>query len=473
MPTLIIIIDIIIAFTAITSIIMYGARPSRSLGWILIIILLPFIGTIVYLLFGVNRREFKLFELKHSQRRKLFDKKYDRHVSLDGGTLLDSSGKNKVATLLYNSSGYKPHPGNKVILLDDGPTTFNMIFKEISKAKHYVFMQYFILEEGELLDKLIELIEQKTAEGVTFKILYDAIGSKSLSAKAKKRIKSFGVALYPISPFKLGRLLYTLNYRNHRKIVVIDDAVGFTGGFNLSDKYIKPKSELGVWKDDHVYIEGPAVKSLLQIFIKDYYFASNDESILNRTEVKDFKKAGDVTVQIVSGGPDYDYLSIMHQYLALINNAEDHIYIANPYFIPSRSVLQALVMASLSGIKVSLLIPNKSDSKLTKYSMYSYFSELLKAGIKIHLHDNFLHSKVIIIDDEVVSIGSGNFDHRSFEQNYEANALIYNKKIAKEMSDNFTKDCKNCHILTLKEHQTRPFTHKISENVAKLFSPLL
>ena len=473
MPDFLIIAHSILAIIAVGTVIMYGSRPSRSLGWILIILILPFAGTILYLLFGVNRREFKLFTLKHAQKRKLYDKKYDQNKSYDGEPFPESPKKNKIATLLFNSSGYKPYKGNKVSILDTGTATFTMIFDKIKAAKKYVFMQYFIIEEGELFDDLCNIIEAKTGQGVLFRILYDTIGSRGLSSKAKRRLRDLGVALYPISPFTFGRLLYTINYRNHRKIIVIDDEIGFTGGFNLSDKYIRPKSELGVWKDDHVCIEGPAVRSLLQIFIKDYYFASGDETILDKIGNKTIKPIGNVTVQIISGGPDYDYLSIMHQYLTLISNAMSHIYIANPYFIPSRSVLQALVMASLSGVEVAILVPKKSDSRLTRNSMYSYFNELLSAGIKIYLDDDFLHSKVIVVDDEVVSVGSGNFDHRSFEQNYETNALIYDKTISEKMSRNFVDACKKCHLLSLEEHQKRPLSDKVIENFARLFSPLL
>lgn len=473
MSTILLIIHILLALIAVTTIVMYGSSPSRSLGWILITIILPFLGVLLYILFGVNRREFKLFRLKHAQKRKLFDKEYDFQSSLKRDLYFDSLNKNKIATLLFNSSGFLPYPGNKVTILEDGQTAFSTIFNKIDGAQRYVYMQYYMIEEGEILERLCNLIEKKIKEGVNFKIIYDSIGSSGLTNSTKERLKKLGVEIFPITPFKPGKLLYTLNYRNHRKIIIIDDSIGFTGGFNISDKYIKAESELGIWKDDHVCIEGPAVKSLLQIFIKDYYFASNNEEILKGLVTSEIPEQGNTTVQIVSGGPDYDYLSIMHQYLALIHHAEKQIYIANPYFIPSRSVLQALIMASLSGVKVSLLIPSKSDSKLTKNSMYSYFTEMLKAGIVINLQENFLHSKVIIIDDEIVSIGSGNFDHRSFEQNYETNALIYDKELVKNFSKKFETDCKNCRMLSLEEHESRPLINKLSENIARLFSPLL
>ena len=274
-------------------------------------------------------------------------------------------------------------------------------------------------------------------------------------------------------PIKFGAIIFAINFRNHRKILIIDGDIGFTGGVNISDKYVSSQSELGVWDDEHLCIEGPAVENLHNIFIKDYYFASTDESLLQEKYHQEIAKQGDSVVQIVASGPDSDYPTILHQYLGLISVANDCIYIANPYFMPSRPLLEGIKMAALAGVKIKLLVPIKSDSVLAKYSMQSYFRELLKVGIEIYRSSNFLHSKIIIADKEIASVGSGNFDHRSFEQNFETNALIYDKNVAAEIADNFLKDCEKSSLLTLEEHSSRPFYNKVFEGIARLFSPLL
>ena len=274
-------------------------------------------------------------------------------------------------------------------------------------------------------------------------------------------------------PLRFGSLLFTLNYRNHRKIIVVDGAVGFIGGVNVSDKYIKKISDLGIWKDLHLRIEGPVVNSIHRIFIKDYHFASNEKMLINEKYLPNNSSKGDTTVQIVSSGPDSKQPAVMQQYIAMINSANESIYIANPYFIPGTTVLQALKIATLSGVKISLLIPKKSDSLMAKYSMFSRFEELLAIGVNIFLRDDFSHSKVILIDGELASVGSGNFDYRSFEHNFEANALIYDKKVTQTIYKEFDEYCMTNETLDYTTFKNRSIIEKFLEGLAKFFSPLL
>ncbi|MET2984945.1 cardiolipin synthase [Aureibaculum conchae] len=473
MLTAFIIIYVISAFIAIGSIILYGSNPSRSLGWILVIIFIPYAGVLLYLLFGINRREFKIFTLKHTLERRLYDHKHLKHNSSENKVLFTSSKKVRLASLLENSSNFPPIDGNKITVLSNGASTYSTMFSKLENAKKFIHIQFYIFEDGDILEKLYQIFKQKIKEGVEVRLIYDFIGSFELKRKSIKRFKALGVKVYPILPFKFGSILFTLNFRNHRKILIIDGEVGFTGGVNISDKYVSSQSDLGIWDDEHLCIEGPAVESLHNIFIKDYYFASHDESLLEEKYHPKIAKRGDSIVQIVASGPDSNYPTILHQYLKLINIADDCIYIANPYFMPSRPLLEAIKIAALAGIEIKLLIPEKSDSKLAKYSMQSYFFELLKVGIEIYQSSNFLHSKIIISDKEIASVGSGNFDHRSFEQNFETNALIYDKNVATAIADNFLKDCEKSSLLTLEEHSSRPFYNKIFEGIARLFSPLL
>ncbi|MEC8831566.1 MAG: phospholipase D-like domain-containing protein, partial [Bacteroidota bacterium] len=268
-------------------------------------------------------------------------------------------------------------------------------------------------------------------------------------------------------------LLFSLNFRNHRKIVIIDGVVAFTGGVNVSDKYIKRKNGLGKWKDTHLKLEGPIVNDLHMVFLKDYFFASNKEDFNISEYLSEQKAMGDVDAQLVAGGPDSKHPTIMQQYIGMMNQAQKSIYIANPYFVPGEAFLQNLKIVALEGVEVTLLVPKKSDSKAAKFAMFSHFEELLNVGIKIYLRDDFSHSKIMIVDEDLVSIGSGNFDIRSFELNYETNILIYNKAINQEMSHEFEEICKKSEPVTLERFKNRTIWMRFLEGLFKFFKPLL
>ena len=304
--------------------------------------------------------------------------------------------------------------------------------------------------------------------------MYDAIGSFDWKRKSIRRFQQIGVTICSSMPLRFGNFLFSMNYRNHRKIVIVDGVVGFTGGFNLTDKYIKPISNMGIWEDTHLKIEGPAVESLHKVFIKDYYFASKGAILLGNKYLPQQKVIGDSVVQVVASGPDSDYAAIMQQYIMLINLAVATINIVNPYFIPSAQVLTALKIAALSGVQVKIVLPQESDSITAKYSMRSYFEELMEAGIEVYLKkDVFVHSKLVVIDSEILSIGSGNFDNRSFDHNFETNILIYDSKLATKVYKSVVNDCESSSKLQLDQFIKRPLQDKFFEGIARFFSPLL
>jgi len=274
-------------------------------------------------------------------------------------------------------------------------------------------------------------------------------------------------------PIRLKNLLFSLNFRNHRKIVIIDNKVAFTGGVNVSDKYIKRENGLGKWKDTHLKLEGPIVNDLHLVFLKDYFFASNKEDLHISDYLTEQEVAGDVDAQVVAGGPDSKHPTIMQQYIGMMNQAKSSICIANPYFVPGEAFLQSLKITALEGVDISLLVPKKSDSQAAKFAMFSHFEELLQVGIKIYLREDFSHSKIMIVDDDLVSIGSGNFDMRSFELNYETNILIYNREIAKEMTQEFNKISEKANLVTLERFRNRTIWQKFLEGLFKFFKPLI
>ncbi len=467
-------IYIVANLLAFLHIIMFGSRAAKSLSWVLVIIILPFLGLILYIIFGLNRRRFKFYTLKQTTKRRLYDLKVaEANVAQEK---VDYNFKNdeKLANLMKRSSFFPAYSGNEITILQDGRETFDSIFDAVSKAEKFIHLQYYIFEEGKLMDKFYELFKSKIEEGVQVRILYDAIGSFSLSKKSVDRFKELGVQIFTTMSLSYGSFLFTLNYRNHRKIMVIDGIIGYTGGMNVSDKYIKKEDHLGIWDDTHAKIEGPAVDSLHRIFIKDYFFASGEESLMTPKYLPKQEKKGNSIAQIISSGPDSRHPSIMQQYIAMINLAEESIFISNPYFIPNNAMLESLRIAALGGIEIKILIPLKSDSWLAKHSMLSFFEELLELGVEIYAQrENFLHSKLIIIDGQIASIGSGNFDHRSFEHNFETNALIYDAQLAKDICADFLADCENSKKLDYEVYKKRSFKRKFSEGIARFFSPLL
>ncbi|RRQ50649.1 cardiolipin synthase [Maribacter algicola] len=459
-------IYILITLSIVIAILLYGARPSKSLAWLLAIFAIPVGGIILYLLLGRNRRKNKLVQLK----RNLFK----RLPKPDQNQVGAFEGKYKrLMTLFYNNSHFPPIGNNKLQLLKDGKTTFDVIFNALEQAQREIHIQYYIFEEGELANALLLLFERKVLEGVKVRMIYDGIGSFSLSKVYLKKLVALGVEVYPFLPFKFGRFFSSLNYRNHRKIIVVDGHTAFTGGINISDKYLKGEPGVGKWHDMHLKIDGPAASHLNQVFMMDWYLVCQE--LLEPLEHVDsvYKLKEDSLVQIVSGGPDDDFSALEQTYFSIINTAKKYVYITNPYIIPSQALLKALQTAALSGVDVRLLVSENGDNRLVSWSVHSYFESFLKSGIKIYLFpDGFLHSKIIVSDDAISSIGTANLDDRSFEQNYEVNAIVYEKEFAELLKSDFLKDSGSGHLLTYDEYVERPWTKKLKEGIGKIFSPL-
>ncbi|QXP52338.1 cardiolipin synthase [Cellulophaga sp. HaHa_2_1] len=464
---ILIILYVLVALTLVVSILLHGAKPSKTLGWLLAIFTVPVGGILLYLLLGRNRRKNKLIRLKKERFFK-FPK-----PSLEQTAVMRGQFK-KIMTLVYKNSHFPPTGGNRLVLLKDGKTTFEAIFKALEAAKTTIHLQYYIFEEGELADAFLKLFEKKVNEGVSVRMIYDGVGSFSLSKKYINKLESIGVSVYPFLPFKFGRFFRSLNYRNHRKIIVIDGQIGFTGGINISDKYLKGDATLGKWHDMHLQITGTAAEHLDYVFALDWYLVSTQEINLIPSANKEKAVLASSLVQIVAGGPDDDFASLEQTYFAMINKAEKYIYITNPYIIPGQAILQALQTAALSGVDVRLLISEQADSKIVGWSVRSYFETLLKAGVKIYLFpDGFLHSKIIVSDDAITTIGTANLDDRSFEQNYEVNALIYDEVFAKLLKADFLNDAHISKGLSYTEFMNRPWSDKLKEGFGKLFSALL
>nr|WP_299337470.1 cardiolipin synthase [Allomuricauda sp.] len=469
LTVVLVVVYVIIAISLIFSLLLNGVRPSKTLAWLLAIFTIPVGGILLYLLLGRNRRKNKI--LKKKELSLQGNQKFIGDLRLPDAL----SEHQKLMRLVWRNCGFAPVYGNSNTLLKDGKTTFESIFTALENAKSYIYLQYYIFEEGDWANRLLHLFQRKTKEGVKVRLIFDNIGSYTLSKKYIKALKSCRVEVYPFLPYRFGRFLSSLNYRNHRKIIVVDGIYGFTGGINVSDKYLKGDPGLGTWHDMHLRIIGPAVKQLEAVFLSDWYLVSEEQLELGKPNVVwDGSVEKSKLVQIVSSGPEDDFANIQKVYFSMIANANEYLYITNPYIIPGPEILHALQTASLSGVDVRLLVSEQGDSTVVNWSVRSYFEPFLKSGIRLFLFpDGFLHSKVIVSDDSIASIGTANVDVRSFEHNYEVNALVYDQEFARELKRDFLERCLSSRELNYDEHRQRSWMTQLKEGTAKILSPIL
>ncbi len=468
--------QVIIACISLYILIKDGSNPVRIWAWILLIVFMPFIGAMLYIFFGVNLRRQKIFDLKKAidyDQFENFVEEYSAQAEREALKREDvSTTYIHLIRLLTRVNSSIITFNNKVRILNDGPDTFQAIFEACENAREYIHLQYYIFIDGDLLDQLISIFERKIRQGVEVRIIYDGLGSWELSNKSIRRFKEIGAKIEPFQPVRFGRLA-RLNYRNHRKILVVDGQVGFTGGINVDDKYIHGDPTLGHWTDTHLRLEGLSVNFLHFVFLTDWLFVSK-ENLIKPSLFKRMETVGDTPVQIVSSGPDTDYPNILQQYLYILYQAKKYVYIVNPYLVPDATLSMAIRTVALSGVDVRIIVPDKSESAMIYWTVRSYFSRFINAGVKIYLYQKgFIHSKVIISDDSVCSIGTANLDIRSFEQNFEVNALIYDREATLEMKSQVEIFQRDSALLDVEEHHARPNIDRVKERLARLSSPLM
>ncbi|PHN01698.1 cardiolipin synthase [Flavilitoribacter nigricans] len=461
----------------ILTVLLERGSPARSLAWTLFIIVAPVIGIGSYFLFGKRVRKRRLFQIKHSPEVEAFHRYVQsQHENYDRSDIARDPilrANNRLIALLAQNGYSLLTAGNKVEVLQDGTVTFQSIMEAIRQAEQSISILYYIIEEGEMADQLFALLAQKKKEGVVVRVIFDGFGSWFLSRTFLKKIRASGIDIHPFVPLSIWRFFNKINYRNHRKIVVVDGRIGFTGGINISDKYIHGDPELGHWRDTHLRLEGPAVSGLQFVFLTDWYFVSGKYLIEQGDLFPRLQAQGNTYAQIIAGGPNNTFANIKQQYFAMITGAHRYVIMATPYFIPGENILFAMKTAALSGVHVRLILPYNSDSIILKWSVRAYLEELMEAGVEVFFYYNgFLHSKIIIADD-VASIGTANVDERSFEHNFEVNALLYDPVISRELKQQLEADLVNCKQLDPEAFQKRPRRDKIRESIVRLLEPLL
>lgn len=450
-------------------------HPTQTLTWLVVLGSFPLIGFFFYLFFGRNIRKHRLFKKKA-----LIDEKAFAQFETGFRTYEEKIGRmrnhQRLLFKLANKLGHSPisfHTKTKI--LTNGIETFDQIFAELKKAKDHIHLEYYIVRHDVIGQKLKNLLIEKAKSGVEVRFLYDSVGSWKLSKKYKQELMEAGVEMVPFLPVTLPFLSNHINFRNHRKIIVIDGKVGFVGGLNIGDEYLGRNPYFGFWRDTHMMLEGEGVRTLQLIFLQDWYYMTGqklltERYILTRTEWED-QEGG---VQLIAGGPDNKWEVIKSLFFSMIVSAKSSIWIASPYFIPDEDIKSALKIAALSGIDVKLLVPKRPDKRIVFYASRSYFPELLEAGVKVYEYEKgFMHSKIIIVDGELASIGTANMDMRSFHLNFEVNAFLYRTESVETLVNDYLRDLESSQEIILDEFQLRPFYIKLLESTCRLLSPLL
>lgn len=447
-------------------------------AWLMVLLFLPGIGFVIYLVFGQKLSKRKLYRLKEgefSHFRRAVDKQ--KQLLETGNLEVNDPAMERHRDMIHMnvvSDGAYYTQDNAVRIYTEGNSLFQEMFKEIEGAREHVHLLYYTIRNDGLGSELMELLVKKASEGVKVRLLYDAVGSAGIPSRFFQRLLEAGGEAVSFFPASFSLMNVRVNFRNHRKLTIIDGRVGYIGGFNIGDEYIG-KKKLGHWRDTHLRIEGKAVYMLQARFFLDWNLSSPKrlaESIEFFPQIEGLDNG--IGVQIVSSGPNSEKQQIKHGFLKMIYKARKKIYLQTPYFIPDDSVLTALKMAVMSGVDVRLMVPGKPDHLMVFWATHSYLGELLKSGVRCYLYEKgFLHAKTIVVDTQLASVGTANIDIRSFKLNFETNAFLYDTRMAEKLEELFMADLADCRELTVEEYTNRPIRFRIQESLTRLLSPIL
>lgn len=453
--------------------------PKSVWAWLLILYFIPVLGFVFYLLAGTDVYKAKLFRTKEIED-KLSDAIRRQESSIRNKEISESypEMKDYEDLMLYNlqTAGAVISDDNEVEIIVDGKDKFRKLFADLENACKSIHIQYYIIKDDEIFGELTEILKRKVKQGVEVRVLFDAMGCRTMGRKKWRELEEAGIETAEFFPAFFGRLQLRINYRNHRKIVVVDGQTAYVGGFNVAREYVGLDEKFGYWRDTHMRITGTAVQALQTRFILDWNYANRKHIIPFEPYLADSGKEQRTgsPVQIISSGPDTHEKSIRDTYLRMIHKANRSIYIQTPYFIPDEAIFSALLIATRSGIEVNIMIPCKPDHPFVYWATYSYIGELVLAGANCYTYNNgFIHAKGIVVDEEVLCYGTANMDIRSFGLNFEVNAVIYDREKAAEMADYFREDLKVSQRITKNGYLSRPLWHRIKEQVCRLFSPVL
>ncbi len=465
----------LISIIVATSIILGNKKIESKIAWTILVLFVPVVGFLFYMILGVEYGRFNKYDKEVLSEKDIdkmvygeFDKSHEIIEKLDN--------RAEIARLVNMMNKSPISYNNKVRVLNNGDKKYKILLEELEKAKEFINFEYFIIKEGIIFNKIKEVLIRKAREGIEVRFLYDDYGCIDISKKMLRELKDNGIKTGCFNKINFKLFRPSINYRNHRKIVVIDNKVGFMGGINIGDEYAHMDEYYGFWRDTHLLIRGSAARDINVVFIKDWYHTTgellDDKKYLKEYKVKNEKSA----VQIVDDGPHNDVNVIRNTFIKLINEADKRVWITTPYLILDNELAIALKLAASSGVDVRIIVPGLHDKgkKIVYKATESFFNELLEYGVKIYKYQNlFIHSKILIIDDDVASVGTANFDYRSFDLHFEVIAILYSDPAVKELINSYEDDLKNCTQVMYEMWQQRSFVQRTIESLVKIFSPLL
>ncbi len=461
-------------------IVFFQRREPRSVwAWLLLLYFLPVLGFVFYLLIGQDIRKRKMFQIKgvEDHFNKAIRQQEYRIKSTDPKTLNRELG-NYADLIMYNLevSGAVLSGDNAVGIYVDGNGKFEALIADLEQAERFIHLQYYIIRNDVLFQRIRDVLARKAAQGVEVRVLFDAMGCRKTPRSLWKKLNAQGIQTAEFFPAVLGGLQLRVNYRNHRKIVVIDNKTAYVGGFNVGKEYIDLDKKFGHWRDTHLRVQGSAVQGLELRFLLDWNYAAKENLLLNPHLLarNAAHRAGECKIQVISSGPDNAAEQVRDNYLRLISKAQRCIYIQTPYFIPDEAIFGALLIAAKSGIEVNIMFPCKPDHPFVYWATYSYIGDMIRAGANCYRYDDgFLHSKGVIVDDSAFCYGTANMDIRSFALNFEVNVTVYDGEKALEMVRLFQEDVRHSTLITRDIYAERKLLVRAKEQVCRLLSPLL
>ena len=456
--------------TVIVVVLSENRNPVKSMAWVLVLVLLPVVGLVIYLIFGRSLKGMVLISRSTLRElRRMNDFSYSAQAA-EGFT----EESRQLISLVNKLVGPHLFTGNEVKVFTGGADKFESLKRDIASATDHIHLQYFIIENDEVGADLLALLMEKARQGVQVRVLYDYVGSFYMRPSVLKRMREAGIEVHPFLELSLTQFAFRVNWRNHRKIVVIDGRVGYLGGMNIADRYVNGDKHWRAWRDTHLRVEGEAVMALQYTFAIDWNFTTR--KLLNSPSMRfqGTPASSGLAMQMMASGPTNRWNNISIVFFKAITLAKHRVFVQTPYFLPSDALLKALESAALSGVDVRLMIPRRLDSEMLRLATGSYIKECLLSGIRVYMYEpTVMHAKVLIVDDEFVTTGSTNFDFRSFEHNFEFNTLIYSKELNAKMREVFEDDMQQCTRLSMGKWKQRPLVQKALESVIRLISPIL
>ena len=462
---------VVVIVATMTAVLMDNRQPVKTMAWLMVLVFLPVVGIVLYFFFGQNIRKERMISQRSMDqltKRSMLEFAEQQNLHIPENQL-------PLMRLFANQNFALPFKDNNVEIYTSGYEFFPALLADIARAVHHIHLSTYIIEDDPLGNLVADALIAKAREGVEVRLIYDDVGCWRVRDSFFERLRDNGLDVHSFMPVKFPAFTSKVNYRNHRKLCVVDGRVGFSGGMNIAMRYVKGTRRYA-WRDTHLRIEGGGVYAIQRTFLVDWYFV--DRTLLTkRLYYPDVSPTinNDCLMQVVTSSPVTPWPDIMQGYVRILLQAKYYVYMETPYFLPTEPILFAMRTAALGGVDVRLMIPLHSDAKLVEWASRSYVLETIEAGVKIYFYEaGFNHSKFLVSDDTVATCGSTNVDFRSFENNFEANAFFYGKEMALRLKTVFLDDQQHCQLIEeVTDISHRPFLTRLWESLVRLLSPLL